>query len=129
MYVGVHVWKNCLASLLSGAWEVSEILNWAETNCKIAHILGILLMIGYWFAFSQQHYSILYSFNTSKIRNEIIETTRYLHSCKYRVFLLFNPILHGLFQVGSTRRGGGGTKAFFSETVKATAIKLNTVTN
>ena len=25
--------------------------NGAETNCGIAHILGILLMISYWFAF------------------------------------------------------------------------------
>ena len=44
----------------------------------------------------------------------------------------FNPILHGLFQAGSTRDGGGGHKvpaAFFSETVKATAIKLGTLTN
>ena len=42
----------------------------------------------------------------------------------------FNPILHGLLQAGSTR--GGRHKvlaAFFSETVKATAIKLGTLTN
>ena len=42
-----------------------------------------------------------------------------------------NPILHGLFQAGSTW-GGGGHKvpaAFFSETVKATTIKLGTLTN
>ena len=25
--------------------------NGAETNCRIAHVLGILLMISYWFAF------------------------------------------------------------------------------
>ena len=45
--------------------------------------------------------------------------------------LYFNPILHGLFQAGSTQ-GKGGHKvpaAFFSETVKATAIKLGTLTN
>ena len=44
-----------------------------------------------------------------------------------------NPILHGLFQAGSTRGDGGGghkvSMAFFSETVKATTIKLGTVTN
>ena len=47
-----------------------------------------------------------------------------------------NPILHGLFQAGSTRGGWGGggvghkvSTAFFSETVKATTIKLGTVTN
>ena len=47
-----------------------------------------------------------------------------------------NPILHGLFQAGSTRVHGGmageGHKvpaAFFSETVKATTIKLGTLTN
>ena len=59
------------------------------------------------------------------------------HSCN-KIF--FNPILHGLFQVGSTRstrgEGGGGERrgtkvlaAFFSETVKTTAIKLDTLTN
>ena len=45
--------------------------------------------------------------------------------------LVFNPILHGLFQAGSARGGGGGHKvpaAFFSETVKATALKLGTLT-
>ena len=46
-----------------------------------------------------------------------------------------DPILHVLFQVGSTRGcgGGGGHKvpaAFFSKTVKASAIKLvSTLTN
>ena len=51
------------------------------------------------------------------------------------VFLVFlNPTLHGLFEAGSTRGGGGGGRhkvpaAFFSETVKATAIKLGTLTN
>ena len=44
-----------------------------------------------------------------------------------------NPILHvhGHFQAGSTR-GGGGHKvsaAFFSEPVKATTIKLGTLAN
>ena len=48
---------------------------------------------------------------------------------------IINPILHGLFQTGSTRKrggGGGGHKvpaAFFSETVKTTAIKLGALTN
>ena len=46
--------------------------------------------------------------------------------------LLFNPILHGLYPAGPTRLGGGGghkvPAAFFSETVKATAIKLGTLT-
>ena len=45
-----------------------------------------------------------------------------------------DPISHVLFQVGSTRGwGGGGHKvpaAFFSKTVKASAIKLvSTLTN
>ena len=46
-----------------------------------------------------------------------------------------NPILHGLFQVCSTRRGEGGGRwhkvpaVFFSEWVKANAIKLGTLTN
>ena len=47
-----------------------------------------------------------------------------------------NPLLHGLFQAGSTRGGGGGGEgghkvpaAFFSETVKATTIKLDTLNN
>ena len=46
--------------------------------------------------------------------------------------LQLNPILHGLFQAGSTRWGGGGHKvsaAFFSETIKANAIKAGTLTN
>ena len=47
----------------------------------------------------------------------------------------FSPILqlYELFQVGSTRgEGGGGHKViavFFSETIKATEIKLGTLTN
>ena len=50
------------------------------------------------------------------------------------MLLNLNPILHGLFQVGSTRGGGGGgghkvLAAFFSKTVKATAIKPGTLTN
>ena len=43
------------------------------------------------------------------------------------IILPFNPILHGLFQVGSTRGGYKVPTAFFSETVKATAIKLGTL--
>ena len=47
--------------------------------------------------------------------------------------MIFNPILHGLFEAGSTWGGGGGDgkvqTAFFSEKVKATRIKLGTLTN
>ena len=49
-----------------------------------------------------------------------------------KVQIKLNHILHGLFQVGSTRGMGGGHKvpaAFFSETVKATAIKVYTLAN
>ena len=47
-----------------------------------------------------------------------------------RKYWQFNPTLHGLFQAGSTRgREGGGVTGWFSETVKATAIKLGTLTN
>ena len=50
------------------------------------------------------------------------------------VFLSLKPILHGLFNAGSTRGGGGrdGHKvsaAFFYETVKSSTIKLSTQTN
>ena len=47
----------------------------------------------------------------------------------------FNPILHGLFQAGFTRGGGGGgsvaqsARGLFSEMVKATTIKLGTLIN
>ena len=61
-------------------------------------------------------------------------TSKFLNSVtnRMKMFLNFNPILQGLFQAGSTQGGGGVHKvpaAFFSETVKATAIKLGTLRN
>ena len=46
-----------------------------------------------------------------------------------RVDHRFNVILQGPFQAGSTQGGHKVPAAFFSETVKTTAIKLGTLTN
>ena len=46
-------WAVCSHSgwLLLKWSAVCQGLNHSETNCRIAHVLGILLMISYWFAF------------------------------------------------------------------------------
>ena len=36
---------------LESLFTNNDTYNGAETNCRIAHVLGILLMISYWFAF------------------------------------------------------------------------------
>ena len=65
-----------------------------------------------------------------KTQNSWVAKSLMSHTCTLFVKFPGFP-LHGLFQAGSTR-GGGGHKvpaAFLSETVKATAIKPGTLTN
>ena len=68
------------------------------------------------------------------LRKGVLDSlTDLFQGCSTYKLNCFNPILHGLFQFGSTQGGGEGRHkvlaTFFSETVKITAIKLGTLTN
>ena len=85
----------------------------------------------------------MYSMDESHIKppRHCVGKFKYFLVCHYadiiHFYYCFNPILQGHFQARSTLEAGGGggwrghkvPAAFFSETVKATTIKLGTQTN